>query len=75
LFFLKTSRLVLRLLQVSIIGWLNSIFTKTKKGKSTTRGHCYVEESEFTTKKEKQDILEDTKRYRFTYRNKKYTLQ
>lgn len=31
-------------------------------------GHCYVKEKEYPTKKEKKWILEDTKRYKFSYR-------
>ena len=35
-------------------------------------GHCYVKRSEYKTKKEQKVIDNDTKRYRFTYRNGKY---
>ncbi|HCB35558.1 MAG: hypothetical protein A2W52_04075 [Candidatus Taylorbacteria bacterium RIFCSPHIGHO2_02_49_25] len=35
-------------------------------------GHCYVKRSEYKTKKEQKWIDNDIKRYRFTYRNKKY---
>lgn len=35
-------------------------------------GHCYVSKSEYKTKKEQQMIMEDTERYQFSYRNKKY---
>jgi len=37
-----------------------------------TYGHCYVKQSEYKTKKEQRWIDNDTKKYRFTYRNKKY---
>ena len=37
-----------------------------------TYGHCYVKRSEYKTKKEQKWIENGTKRYRFTYRNKKY---
>jgi hypothetical protein len=43
-----------------------------KKKKSIVWAHCYVKRSEFTTKKEQREIDQDTKRNRFTYRNKKY---
>ena len=47
----------------------------TKKGAlKKIQGHCYVKMSEYKTKKEKQWIKEDTKRNRFSYRNKKYRL-
>lgn len=42
--------------------------TKTKK----PWAHCYVKEEEYTTKKEKRYIEEDTKKARFSYRNGKY---
>jgi hypothetical protein len=44
-----------------------------KKKRTVVWGHCYVERSEFTTKKEQREIDHDTERNRFTYRNKKYT--
>ncbi len=43
------------------------------KGEKVIWAHCYVQKSEFKTKKEQKMIVEDTKRLRFTYRNKKYT--
>jgi hypothetical protein len=36
------------------------------------QAHCYVERSEYKTKKEQQWIREDTARNRFVWRNKKY---
>ena len=35
-------------------------------------GHCYVKRSEYKTKYEQRWIDKDIKKYRFTYRNKKY---
>ncbi|MDR3642821.1 MAG: hypothetical protein P4L74_04315 [Candidatus Doudnabacteria bacterium] len=35
-------------------------------------GHCYVQPSEYKTKKEKNWIKEDIKRFRFTYKKGKY---
>ncbi len=52
---------------------LPKINFEKKKGKRVPWAHCYVEKSEFKTKGEQKDIAEDTKRFRFTYRNKKYT--
>lgn len=36
------------------------------------RGHCYVSESEYKTKKEKKWIKQDTEKYQFSYRKKVY---
>lgn len=63
----------------TINGRLAEIFfdneTKIKKGAlKKIQGHCYVKMSEYKTKKEKRWIKEDTKRNRFSYRNKKYRL-
>lgn len=45
-----------------------------KMGDGTRRfyGHCYVNASEYDTKKEKDWIKKDTKTLRFSWRNKKY---
>ena len=54
-------------------GRLAEIFFRHKKdGEPVIEGFCYVKASEYKTKREKQHIKIDTKRYRFTYRNKKY---
>ena len=54
-------------------GKLAEIFFRHKKnGDPIMEGLCYVKESEYTTKRERQQIKIDTKRYHFTYRNKKY---
>ena len=56
-----------------INGRLAEFHYEVKKGKSyMTCGHCYVKRSEYKTKKEQRWIDTDTKKYRFTYRNKKY---
>ena len=47
-------------------------FDKTKKGTYKVWGHCYVEKSEYKTKKEKNWIKQDTANLRFVFRNKKY---
>lgn len=62
-----------------INGRLAEIFfdneTKVKKGAlKKIQGHCYVEISEYKTKRERQMIKKDTERNRFSYRNKKYRL-
>ena len=44
-----------------------------KKKKSFIWGHCYVKRSEYKTKREQRQIDADIKKYRITYRNKKYT--
>ena len=54
-------------------GKLAEIFFDSKEnGDPVIRGYCHVKKSEYTTKKEKRWITADTKRYRFSYRNKKY---
>ena len=56
-----------------INGKLAEIFFDTERGGDPVmRGHCYVEKSEYKTKREQHWIESDTKEYRFTYRNKKY---
>lgn len=47
-------------------------FDHQKNGDPIMHAHCYVKKSEFKTKLERRHIEIDTKRYRFTYRNKKY---
>ena len=53
---------------------LSEIFFGRKKGKckKVIWAHCYVKRSEYKTKREQKMIVKDTKRCRFTYRNKKY---
>lgn len=46
-------------------------FDETKKGPKI-RGHCYVKKKEYKTKKEQKLIIEDTAKFRFVYRNRKY---
>lgn len=43
-----------------------------KGKKMIVRNHCYVDKSEYKTKKEQKWIVDDTKKYQFVYRNKKY---
>ena len=57
----------------TVNGKLAEIFFHHKKnGDPVIQGFCYVKAGEYKTKREKQHIKIDTKRYRFTYRNKKY---
>ena len=51
---------------------LAEIFFEKNKKKINILGHCYVEESEYKTKKEKRWIKEDTQKMRLVYRNNKY---
>lgn len=54
-------------------GRLAEFHFEINKGKfRMTNGHCYVKRKEYTTKKEREWIGVDTKKYRFTYRNGKY---
>jgi len=52
---------------------LVEIFFREEGGKLSINGHCYVEEKEYPTKKEKRWIKSDTSRFQFTYRKKVYT--
>lgn len=45
---------------------------EAKKNKMVIMGHCYVDKSEYKTKKEQKWIIDDTTKYQFAYRNKKY---
>ena len=45
---------------------------RRKKKHSIVWGHCYVDKSEYNTKQEQKWINDDTKKYQFVYRNKKY---
>jgi len=51
-----------------INGKLAEVFFDDKK---RILGYCYVNESKYTTKKEKRWIKNDTKQFQLTYRNKK----
>lgn len=54
---------------------LAEIFFERKKGKIKFLGHCYVKESDYKTKREKEWIRKDTEKLRFVYRNRKYKLK
>ncbi|MBI4159710.1 hypothetical protein HY504_00930 [Candidatus Wolfebacteria bacterium] len=53
-------------------GRLAEIYFDEAGKKMKLRGHCYVLRKEYTTNQEQRWIDRDTKRYTFTYRNKKY---
>ena len=46
-------------------------FNETKNGPNFV-GHCYVQRSEYTTKREQKWIDKNIVKHRFSYRNKKY---
>ena len=46
-------------------------FNETKKGPKFL-GHCYVQKSEYKTKREQKWIQENLVKHRFSYRNKQY---
>ncbi len=50
-------------------------FDEGKNGKNKIKGYCYVDVRTFKSKQEKRWIKIDTKKYRLTYRNGKYTNQ
>ena len=52
-----------------INGRLSEIYFEKKKGKIKFLGHCYVKKSQFKTKKEQKWIEEDTKKFRFFYKD------
>jgi len=47
-------------------------FDENKNGEKAILGHCDVEAKEYKTKKEKEWIRKDTKKFVFSYENKKY---
>ena len=51
---------------------LAEVFFEMKRGKNIFLGHAYVKESEYTTKKEKRWIKEDTAKVRLVYRKGEY---
>jgi hypothetical protein len=53
-------------------GKLAEIYFDKKNNKSKIWGHCYVKTSEFTIKKELNQIKKDTEKFKFVYRNKIY---
>ena len=46
-------------------------FNETKRG-SKIKGHCYVRQNEYKTKKEQKWIKDDTAKFRFVYQKRKY---
>lgn len=52
---------------------LAEIYFEKNKGSIKFLGHCYVNESEYSSEKEKKWIKEDMMKVRFTYRKGKYT--
>jgi len=55
-----------------INGRLAEFHFDVNKKRMIVKGHCYVDRSEYKTKKEQKWIVDDTKKYRFAYRNKIY---
>mgnify|MGYP001569805980 CR=1 FL=1 len=53
---------------------LSEIFFEKKRGEVEILGHCYVKESDYKTKEEKDWIKEDIARTKVIYKNKKYKL-
>ena len=50
-------------------------FDETQHNQIKIRGHCYVDQKEYKTKKEQKWIEQDTKKFRVVYRNKKYKVK
>lgn len=53
-------------------GKLAEVFFEKRKGKTVPYAHAYVRESEYTTKRDKRWIQEDTERIKLVYRLGKY---
>lgn len=51
---------------------LAEVFFERKRGKNIFLGHSYVKKSQYTTKKEKRWIEEDTTKIRLVYRKGEY---
>jgi len=51
---------------------LAEIFFERRKNKLELNAHCFIKKSDYETKKEKQYIKTDTKKYKFTYRKGVY---
>lgn len=51
---------------------LSEVYFEKKRGKTVFIGHCYVNESGYTTKKEKRWIEKDTTKVKLIYRKGKY---
>jgi len=51
---------------------LAEVHFEKKKGKIKFLGHCYVKESEYKSKKEKEWIKKDTAKVQLIYRSKIY---
>lgn len=47
-------------------------FDKKKNGQAKIWGHCYVKLEEYKTKIEQKYIKQDTSKFIFVYKNKKY---
>lgn len=55
-------------------GRLAEIFFKERRRNNRIWAHCYVRKEEYKTKREQQQIKQDTARVRVSYRSKKYKL-
>ena len=53
-------------------GKLAEIYFDVGKGISGIKGHCFVKRLEYKTKAEQKMIDKDIKKFRLTYKNKKY---
>ncbi len=51
---------------------LVEIYFYHPRGETVMRGHAYVHESEYKTKREQQCIKSDTAKYQFSYRKGQY---
>jgi len=51
---------------------LAEIYFEKKGRKTEIIGHCYVKAEEYKTKKEQKWIAEDTAKFKFNYRARKY---
>ncbi|MEK7470889.1 MAG: hypothetical protein AAB622_02735 [Patescibacteria group bacterium] len=54
-------------------GKLAEVYFEEKRGKNEIYAHCFVDEKDYKTKREKMWIKEDTKKFKFSFKNSKYT--
>lgn len=54
-------------------GKLAEIYFEKRRGKNEVYAHCFVQKKEYKTKRELRWIEEDTKKFKFIYKNGKYT--
>ncbi len=57
----------------SVNGKLAEIFFERNGNTVCLTGYCYVKRKDYKTKREQKKIADDTKKYRLTYKNKRFS--